>query len=289
MMEESKTQGPKKKGLGRGLGALIPTIENPKTEKRGFFYLAIEEVVPNPFQPRKKVKDADIDKLAESIKQNGIIQPLLVKKKDGGYQLIAGERRWRAAQRAGLTEVPAVLREAEAISQLELALIENIQRRNLNPMEEAEAYQRLVQEFGVSQEEVARQVSKDRTSISNSLRLLKLPPRIQEQISEGVLSFGHAKCLLGLESVEEQMQLAQEVIDHGLSVRELERLIKRKATISAKERTRPVPCEEDWVKEVISKLKTRVRLKRKKKGGALEIYFYSDEDLIRIVDLLLPK
>ena len=288
-MEENRMQNIKKKGLGRGLGALIPSMESSKPENRTFLFVGIEEVRPNPFQPRKKVKDADIEQLAESIKEKGIIQPLLVRKAVDGYELIAGERRWRAAQKAGLSEIPVLIREAEPTSQLELALIENIQRENLNPMEEAGAYQRLIQEFNISQEEVGRRVGKDRSTIANFLRLLKLSPWIQEKIAEGALSFGHAKCLLSLESAQDQTKLAKEVVDKGISVRELERLIKKTGKVTGKKGLVAVSPEEDWIKEIIGKFKTRIKLKRKKRGGLLEIYFHSEEDLIRIVDLLMPK
>lgn len=288
-MDDVRTFNPKKKGLGRGLGALIPPAEPVKTEKRVFFYAGIEEVKPNPFQPRKKVREASIDQLAESIKEKGIIQPLLVRKTGEGYELIAGERRWRAAQRAGLTEVPVILKETEPVAQLELALIENIQRQDLNAMDEAEAYQKLIQEFGLSQEEVGRRVGKDRSSIANFLRLLKLPPRVKEQIAEGLLSFGHAKCLSGLESVQEQVNLAGLVVEKGISVRELERIIKKSAKGPAEKSPPVVPMDEDWVKEMIQRYKTRIKLKRKKKGGVMEIYFHSEEELIRLVDLMMPK
>ena len=290
-MEENKTLAlNKKKGLGRGLGALIPSSEPIKSDKRPFLFIGIEEVRPNPFQPRKKVKEAAIEELAESIKEKGIIQPLLVRKLDEGYELIAGERRWRAAQKAGLTEVPVLIREAEPNSQLELALIENIQRQNLNAMEEAEAYQRLIHDFNLSQEEVARRVGKERSSIANSLRLLKLSPWIQEKIAEGVLSFGHSKCLLSLESALDQKKMAEEVIEKGLSVRELERMIQRRGRVSRRKGPTASPIfEDDWVKDMVQRYKTRIRLKRKKNGGLLEIYFHSEEDLIRIVDILMPR
>ncbi len=288
-MGEIKMQPIKKKGLGRGLGALFPSVETPKLENRSFLFVGIEEVRPNPFQPRKKVKDADIDQLAESIKEKGIIQPLLVRKAVDGYELIAGERRWRAAQKAGVTEIPVLIREAEPPSQLELALIENLQRQNLNAMEEAEAYQRLIQEFNISQEEVGRRVGKDRSSIANFLRLLKLPSWIQEKIAEGAISFGHAKCLLSLGSDRDQVKLAKEVVEKEISVRDLDRIIKKLGAVPAKKGSKAVPHEEDWVKEMVRKYKTRIRLKRKKKGGILEIHFHSEEELIRIVDLMMPR
>jgi ParB family transcriptional regulator, chromosome partitioning protein len=289
-MEENKTISIKKKGLGRGLGALIPSVEPHKAENRPFLFVGIEEVRPNPFQPRKKVKEAAIEELAESIKEKGVIQPLLVRKTEEGYELIAGERRWRAAQKAGLTEIPVLIREAEPTAQLELALIENIQRQNLNAMEEAEAYHRLIDEFNISQEEVARRVGKDRSSIANFLRLLKLSPWIQEKIAEGALSFGHAKCLLSLESTLDQKKMAEEVVAKGISVRELERLVQKKGRAPAKKGSEIASnFDDDWVKDMIRKYKTRIKLKRKKKGGFLEIHFHSEEELIRIVDLLMPR
>jgi ParB family transcriptional regulator, chromosome partitioning protein len=287
-MEDFHGVSSKKKGLGKGLGALISPVEYPKTEKRIFFHVGIEEIRPNPFQPRKKVREAAIDQLADSIKEQGIIQPLMVKKVDEGYELIAGERRWRAAQRAGLTEVPVILKEVEPVSQLELALVENIQRQNLNAMEEADAYQKLIQEFHLSQEEVGRRVGKDRSSISNFLRLLKLPPWVQEKISEGALSFGHAKCLLGLDTFEEQLAMAREAIKKALSVRDLERRINKRPAPFKKDR-QVVLQEEAWVKDMIQIYKTRIKLKRSRKGGTLEIHFHSEEELIRIVDLLMPR
>jgi ParB family chromosome partitioning protein len=293
-MEEPKkgSVNIKIKGLGKGLGALIPQAEPPRREGRSFLTVGIEEIRPNPMQPRKKVKEAAIDQLAESIKEKGIIQPLLVRKVGEGFELIAGERRWRAAQRAGLTEVPVLIREAEEpTTRLELALIENIQRENLNPLEEAEAYQRLMQEFNLSQEEIGRKVGKDRSTIANFLRLLKLPPWIQEKIAEGAISLGHAKCLLGVESALEQTKLAEWVIEKGLSVRELERLIQKKGKggvrSSKKESPSEFPPDDDWLKALIRRFQTRIKLKRKKKGGSLEIQFHSEEELIRIVDLLL--
>ena len=289
-MEENKMLALKKKGLGRGLGALIPSAKPNISESRPFLFVGIEEIRPNPFQPRKKVKEAAIEELAESIREKGIIQPLLVRKVDDGYELIAGERRWRAAQKAGLTEIPVLVREAEPNSQLELALIENIQRQNLNAMEEAEAYQRLIHDFNISQEEVARRVGKERSSVANFLRLLKLSPWIQEKIAEGALSFGHAKCLLSLESALDQKKMAEAVIEKGLSVRELERMIQRQGQVPTKKGPAAAPIfEDDWVKDMVQRYKTRIKLKRKKKGGLLEIHFHSEEDLIRIVDLLMPR
>jgi ParB family transcriptional regulator, chromosome partitioning protein len=288
-MDEAKTSSIKKRGLGRGLGALIPPVQSQEPHSRSFFSVGIEEIYPNPFQPRKQLKDATIEQLAESIKENGIIQPLIVRNTEKGYELIAGERRWRAAQKAGLTEVPVVVRDTVPSSQLALALIENLQRKDLNPLEEAEAYLRLIQEFGLSQEEVGKKVGRDRSSVSNVLRLLKLPPPVQELVLSGELSFGHAKCLLSLESAADQINMAREAVRRGYSVRDLEHTIKN---ISSKKRKGPfiaIVPEEEWLQDLIKRYQTKVRLKRRKKGGSLEIYFHSEEELIRIVDLLIKK
>ena len=280
----------RKKGLGKGLGALIPQVEKPLTAPpRDFLLLGIEEIQPNPLQPRKRVGEAAIEQLADSIRQNGIIQPLLVKKTEGGYELIAGERRWRAAQKAGLHEVPVVVKETSAHHQLELALIENIQRQNLNPIEEAAAYQRLIEEFGLSQEEVGRRVGKDRSTITNFLRILRLPVSIQEKILDGAISLGQAKCLLSLESAPEQIALAQQIVDRQLSVRELEQIIKKSPPAREKKKTSIQEETDDWVKNLVRKYQTRVQVKKGKRGGRIEIHYRSEEELIRLVDLLMQK
>ena len=286
-MVETKHQ---KKGLGKGLGALIPQAQPaPDVRKRSFLLVGIEEIRPNPWQPRKKVGTAAIDQLAESIREHGIIQPLVVKPTENGYELIAGERRWRAAQKAGLHEVPVVIKDTGAHQQLELALVENIQRQNLNPLEEAEAYQQLLEEFGLSQEEIGQRVGKDRSTIANLLRILKLPLQIREKMLEGHLSLGQAKCLLSLDSSQEQLELADLVIKRGLSVRELENRIKKKGDGVVQKRLPPSGREEDWIEPLIRQYQTKIQVKRGKKGGRIEIHFLSEEELIRLVDLLMHR
>jgi ParB family transcriptional regulator, chromosome partitioning protein len=286
-MVEAKQQ---KRGLGKGLGALIPQSQpDPEIKKRTFLLVGIEEIRPNPWQPRKKVGSAAIEQLADSIREHGIIQPLLVKPTDNGYELIAGERRWRAAQKAGLHEVPVVLKETDTHRQLELALIENIQRENLNPLEEAEAYWQLMEEFGLSQEEIGQRVGKDRSTIANLLRILKLPEGIREKMWEGHLSLGQAKCLLSLDSPQEQVELAELIIKRGLSVRELEKMIKRWSPAEPRKNPPGSGREEDWVKPLIRHYQTKIQVRRGKKGGRIEIHFTSEEELIRLVELLMHR
>ena len=286
-MVETKHQ---KRGLGKGLGALIPQAQPAQEiKKRTFMLLGIEEIRPNPWQPRKKVGSAAIEQLAESIREHGIIQPLVVKETDTGYELIAGERRWRAAQKAGLHEVPVVIKETDPNRQLELALIENIQRENLNPLEEAEAYRQLMEEFGLSQEEIGQRVGKDRSTIANLLRILKLPEGIREKMLEGHLSLGQAKCLLSLDSPREQVELAELIIKRGLSVRELEKMIKKRPAAEPSKRLPAVGREEDWVKPLIRQYQAKIQVRRGKKGGRIEIHFASEEELIRLVDLLMQR
>jgi ParB family chromosome partitioning protein len=284
-MSEAQTR---KKGLGKGLGALLPQAQSPAPAvQRTYLTVGIEEIRPNPWQPRKRVGAAAIEQLADSIRVNGIIQPLLVRKTEEGYELIAGERRWRAAQKAGLQEVPVVVKEAGPHLQLELALIENIQRQNLNPIEEAEAYRRLIEEFNLSQEEVARRVGKERSTVANCLRILRLPRPVQEKILEGVLSLGQAKCLLSLEDGGEQIELARQIVERHLSVRDLERIIKKMTQGVEKKKIRSLAGPEDWVKDLVRRYQTRIQDKKGKKGGRIEIHYRSEEELIRLVDLLL--
>jgi ParB family chromosome partitioning protein len=279
-----------KMGLGKGLGALISQAPSaPDVRKRTFLVVGIEEIRPNPWQPRKKVGTAAIDQLAESIREHGIIQPLVVKPTEKGYELIAGERRWRAAQKAGLHEVPVVIKETDAPQQLQLALIENIQRQDLNPLEEAEAYQQLLAEFELSQEEIGQRVGKDRSTIANLLRLLKLPLQIREKMLEGQISLGQAKCLLSLDSSQEQLELADLIIKQRLSVRELEKRIKKRGKGVERKSSPLREREEDWIKPLIRQYQTKVQVKRGKKGGRIEIHFLSEEELIRLVDLLMHR
>jgi ParB family chromosome partitioning protein len=277
-----------KKGLGKGLGALIPDADLLSGGGDQFFYCDIEEITPSPFQPRQKLRDRMLDELVESVRERGVLQPLLVRSTAQGYQLIAGERRWRAAQRAGLERVPVIVKDTAEPEAYELALIENIQRKDLNPIEEGEAYRRLQEEFNLSQEEIAKKIGKDRSTVANILRLLKLPKKVQEDLLEGVLTMGHARALLALPDSELQVQGRDAVVRGGLSVRETERLVER--LLGKKERPKARPEEDTHMRDVIERLTrhfgTRVRVNRRGKRGKIEIEFYSNDDLQRIVDLI---
>ena len=211
-----------KKGLGRGIGALIPGIDPADRERLGVVELEIGVIRPNPDQPRKEFDEVRLEELALSIKEHGIVQPILVRKVGDGYEIVAGERRWRAAQLAGLTKVPALVREFSDAERMEIALIENLQREDLNPMEEAEAYRTLMESFGLTQEALAQRLGRSRSQVANTLRLLQLPAQVQDEVRAGRLSMGHAKVLCGVEDPARVVALAEMVIAKGLSVRELE-------------------------------------------------------------------
>ncbi|MDB5037118.1 MAG: plasmid stablization protein ParB [Bacteriovoracaceae bacterium] len=221
-METTTTNEGSRSVLGRGIGSLLP-----ETNKRGYFLCPIGELYPNHAQPRKFFDDAKLEELAQSIKEKGVLQPILAKKTDKGYVIIAGERRWRASQKAGKKEVPVILKDLSDNEILETALIENVQREDLNPIEEAESYQRLILDLGLTQEEISRRVGKDRTTIANALRLLKLSKEVREKISSGELSVGHARCLITLEDKDLQNQLLTLITEKGYSVRQVESLIKK--------------------------------------------------------------
>lgn len=277
----------KKRVLGRGLDVLIPELSKAKGES--YSDIDIDLITPNSYQPRLRIKEEGLQELVASIREHGVVQPILVRRLGTGFQLVAGERRWRAAQMAGLTKIPAVVREIEDERMLELALIENIQREDLNPVEEAQAYQNLIEHLHLNQEQVAKRVGKERSSITNALRLLKLPESIQKFITEGKLTSGHAKALLSLESEAEQMRLAEKIIADGLSVREIEDLTRRP---SRKDNMRPPSPERD-PNEVHAEdklrlhLGTNVKIRRSGRGGRIEIDFYSQEDLQRIYSLII--
>lgn len=274
----------KKTGLGKGLGALLP--ESMKEEQeRAVISAPIEEVKTNPYQPRRVIKDDRIQELAASIKNKGVIQPVLVRRTDSGYELIAGERRWRAAQKAGLKNIPVIVKDVSPAEVVELALIENIQREDLNPLEEAGAYQRLVQEFGLTQEEVAARVGKERSTVANFLRLLKLPEHIKKDIWTEDLSMGHARVLAGIQDLEKQRQVRDAIVKKGLSVREAEAAVRRLKTSRRRTQTAPQDSHTESLAEAMMQaLGTRVRISRRGKGGKIEIDFYSEPDLERIVD-----
>jgi ParB family chromosome partitioning protein len=278
----------KKTGLGRGMAALLPVVST--IDDKQYFLCPIEQVRPNRNQPRKQFSAEKLEELAASIREKGIIQPLVVAKQDGYYEIIAGERRWRAAQKAGLRELPVVIRDASEDVVMELALIENIQREDLNSIEEAQAYRVLVEQFGISQEEVARRVGKNRTTVTNALRLLRLPDEVQQDLLENRLTMGHARAILGLEDEELIMQARNEILKRMLNVRGAEELVKRlkRGVRKAEKLVQQPDLLMNALEEQLQKqFQTRIAIKRGKTGkGALEIYFNSDDELIRIIDLI---
>lgn len=278
----------KKSGLGRGLGALIQDNNyNDKAANK----IDLNLIRPNKKQPREYFDEKKISQLAESIREHGIIQPLVLKKDGEVYTIIAGERRWRAAKSIGLTEVPAVLIDATEKDLLEISLIENIQREDLNPIEEAKAYKRLLDDFNLTQEELAKRVGKSRVAITNCMRLLNLDTRVQDYLIDEVISEGHGRALLAVEDKNLQYKLAQAIIDEDLSVREIEKLIKDSCKKAEKSDKKSVEETNDqYVSDIKSKLEnyfgTKVLLKNGRNKGKIEIEYYSNEDLQRIIDIL---
>jgi ParB family chromosome partitioning protein len=278
----------RKGGLGKGMAALLPVVTC--AEDKNYFLCPIEQIRPNRNQPRKQFAPDKLEELAASIREKGIIQPLVVTKKDGYYEIIAGERRWRASQKAGLRELPVVIREVSEDAVMELALIENIQREDLNAIEEALAYKSLVEHLGISQDEVAKRVGKNRTTVTNALRLLKLPDDIQKDVVEERLSMGHARALLGLESDELIQKARHEILHRLLSVRATEELVnrlKRGARAVAKPARQPDLLMSALEDQLQKQFQTRIAIRRAHSGkGALEIHFNSEDELTRIIDLL---
>ncbi len=274
----------KKTGLGKGMGALLTVVED---ERGNYFSCPIEEIKPSKSQPRKTFSNEKLDELAASIREKGIIQPLVVRNKGDHYELIAGERRWRASQRAGLREVPVVIQDVSDDTAVELALIENIQREDLNAVEEAEAYQALLEKFTLSQEELARRVGKERSTVANALRLLKLPAEIKRDIVEERLSMGHARALLALETPEQLKKAREEVIRRGLTVRETENLVKRlKTNRPHKPKKHLDPQLVDLVEQLKRRFGAKVALRQSSRGGKIEINYSNLEDLTRIIDII---
>ncbi|GAB4521998.1 MAG: ParB/RepB/Spo0J family partition protein [Anaerolineales bacterium] len=274
-------------GLGKGLDALIP---GGGENSRGVQRLPIDAIHPNPRQPRTRFQPEELEDLAASIREHGIIQPLIVTRGEqpGQYTLIAGERRLQAAGKAGLTEVPAILREASEQDLLELALIENVQRADLNPLETAEAYRQLEQDFTLSHEEIARRVGKSRSAVTNTLRLLEAPPSVQKAVLESLISEGHARALLGLSTAQAQAAALQTVITKGLTVRQTEELVRKlKGQKPAPQKTAPSPALRDIEERLRARLGTRVSLKHGKKGGTITLHYYSDEELEALLTHLL--
>jgi len=285
---EPKPQPTKRTALGRGLGALIPG--GSPAERRGVISLGIEEIRPDRAQPRRHFDETDIAELAESIRAKGVLLPLIVRRDGGGYVLVAGERRWRAAQKAGLRELPVMVRDVSDKEAFEIALIENIQREDLNPVEEAEAYKRLIEEHGLTQEELAARVGKERSTVANALRLLRLPDAIKEAIVDGRLSMGHARALLAIPEETDLRRAADNVIAAGLSVRAVEALVQR-----LKSRRSPKQKREGHsgvqvrhlVEKLQRKLGTKVELRDKGGSGTLEIRYGSLQELDRVLEAIL--
>jgi len=280
----------RKQVLGRGLSALLPGKE-PEVPRGTSLEIAIDRLVPSRFQPRRDFPAESLAELANSIREQGIVQPVVVVPRGDKFEIVAGERRWRAAAMAGLERVPVVLRERRSDKEmLEVALVENLQREDLNALEAAAAYARLKEEFHLTQEEVARRVGKDRATVANSLRILKLPSSVRERIRDGSLSAGHAKAIAALASPDDQERLAEEIVRRALSVRQAE---KRAASFGSEGRIvrerRSDPFTRDAEEKLTRRLKTRVRISRRRRGGRIEIAFGSEEELIRLYERLSGK
>ncbi len=275
-----------KHGLGRGLSALIPGADLARMSVQE---LPLADLEINPFQPRKHFNQAALEELASTIRDHGILTPVVVRRVSDGFQIVAGERRIRAARLAGLTHVPAIIRDASDSQALQMALVENLQREDLNPLEAAEAYQRLVDEFGLTQEELAARLGRDRSSVANSLRLLRLPKRVRDDVAEGTLSEGHARALLGLEKTSDQLKARDEVVRRGLNVRGTEALVRRwrgagPKTVRQASQDPNVGALEDQLRTALG---TRVKIVADGKGGTLHITYFSSDDLTRIADIIL--
>jgi ParB family chromosome partitioning protein len=278
----------KRPALGKGLSALIPEAPEPRTSP---LEVDIDRLAPNPFQPRKSFDAAGLAELTNSIRTHGVIQPILVRREGTSYQIIAGERRWRAAQHAGLLKVPVVVKTLAAgqeVRALEWALIENLQRENLNPIEEAQGYRRLGDEFSLTQEQIAAAVGKDRSTVANMLRLLRLPAAVRDLVGGAALSMGHARALLALESDEAITKASAEIVSRGLSVREAEALVKR---LASPPRVKTPPKADVHTRAAEQELRLRlgaaVRIVRARKGGRIEVEFKTEDELQRLYDLLV--
>ncbi len=282
-----------KRVLGRGLGALIP--EKPDQDqshileskiKQAVASIPIGKIKANKYQPREGFSQETLKELASSIKEKGFIQPILVRSRQGEYELIAGERRFKAAQMLNLKEVPVIIKDASDLDSLELSIIENVQREDLNPIDQAKAYKKLLDEFNMKQEDISDTIGKDRTTVSNILRLLKLPHKIQEYVSRGTISMGHARAILGLDTESQQMRLCTRVIKNELSVRDTERYAKKISTPSKKKSLEKDPDLVSIEEKLRDLFGTKVKIMKGKRGGKSEIEFYYDTDLERILTLL---
>lgn len=282
-----------KRVLGRGLGALIPDKQGSDKShildskiRQGIANIPIDQITVNKYQPREMFDQQALENLAASIKEKGFIQPVIVKAIPNGYELIAGERRYRAAKMLKLPELPVIIKEASDIDSLELSIIENVQREDLNPIDQAKAYKRLLDEFNMTQENIAVTIGKDRATIANILRLLKLPQKVQEYVSRGTISMGHARAILTLGNDAAQLRLCNKIIKQDLSVRETERYAQKTQAVPKKkllEKDPNLASVEESLRELFG---TKVKIKKGKRGGSIEIEFYSDNDLERIVTLL---
>lgn len=274
--------------LGKGLGALFPDLAHDMEGRPSFILCGIEKIIPNRFQPRKEFPAGEQKELVASVKKSGIIQPIIVRKIDQGYEIIAGERRWRAAQEAGLKEIPVIVRGAEDQEIAELSLIENLQRESLNPIEEADAYHTLTERFGLSQDDVASRVGKDRSTVTNTLRLLKLPAEAKKALIAKSISSGHARALLSLDDQVQQLRTLKTIIEKNLSVREAEQITQKlkKQQVQSKPPKKD-PFLKDVEKQLTNQLLTQVNIRKGKKTGMIEIRFASPEEMNRLIQLLL--
>ena len=277
------------KALGKGLEALIPGVtlaDGDVTISETITHIKLDNIIPNKYQARHYFNESKIQELANSITENGLVHPLLVRRREDGYELIAGERRWRASKAAGLLDVPAIVKDVSDAEMFELSLVENIQREDLNPLEEAEAYRQLMETFNLNQEDLSKRIGKDRSSVANALRLLKLPPEVKNEILSGGLSAGHAKAIMGLESLEDQEAMAKRITGEKLSVRETEEVVKKLRKLSigtTKQKNVHVLEAEEELQRVLG---SHVNIKYRRGKGKIEVKFYSDDDLQRIMNVM---
>lgn len=281
----------KKTVLGKGLDALLPS---ESVKQKDYSTLPVDRIKPNRAQPRKHFDEESIEQLAGSIRESGLIQPILVRKKEDHYEIVAGERRWRASQKAGLKVVPVIIREVTDRESIEIGLIENLQRENLNPIEEAEAYEKLIADFDLTHEDISRRISKNRSTITNQLRLLKLSDKVKKALTSGNISSGHARALLGLESEDQMNEALKHITERKLSVRQTEKLVKeiasRKTTKDRKEQENENDENDYFIKQISEELKkslgTKVNIQSKGKRGKIEIEYYSPEEFERLIGIL---
>ncbi len=274
----------KAKALGKGLSALIP--ESEEIKDRGIIELKVTDIIANESQPRRNFENDTLSELAESIKEHGIVQPIVVRKDVHGYEIVAGERRWRAARLAGLKTIPVVVKDYDKVEAMEIALIENLQREDLNPIEEANAYRTLIDEYKVSQEDIAKRIGKSRPKVANALRLLNLGEEVRELVISGELSAGHGRALLAIENKNRQLEIANRIIQEGLNVRQVEKMSQKTVDRSKKPKSPEITDIEERLRDI---LHTKVNLIHSRKKGKIEIEYYSIDDLERIIELIEKK